>query len=183
MVFHDLIILIYGFKKISLPKASKDNTGAKIFRPISMLPAIGKVFEKKIETRIRDYCEKNRKLCGFRKGKSTIHPLAILQNKINENLNVGNITSVLLLDIQAFDCVWYSGSIHKMMDVGIDLRHCKLVYNLLRHRKFRVNFNGQFSEIKDIPYGIPQGSTVSPLAFIIYTNDMPTLQLTRTNYS
>lgn len=97
-----------------------------------MLPSIGKVFEKKIETTIRDYLEKNNKLYdlqfGFRREKSTIHPLAILQNKINEGLNYGNITSILLLDIQAaFDCVWHAGLIHKMISEGIDLRLCKLV--------------------------------------------------------
>lgn len=163
---------------VPIPKAGKDPELIGSYRPISMLSSIGKIFERLIELKIRNYLEDNKLLYeyqfGFRKGNATEHALSILQNDINDGLNVGKITSVVLLDIQAaFDTVWHEGLIHKMMKLGIDPILCGLTLSYLKNRTFTVNHFNKKSSFKKINAGVPQGSSISPLYFLIYVNDAP----------
>lgn len=164
---------------IPIPKAAKDNSIITNYRPISMLQSIAKLFEKKIETIIRKYLEENNLLYdmqfGFRAGMNTSHPLSLMQKQISNGLNRGETTSVVLLDIQsAFDTVWQDALISKMMKMGVNSNICTLTKSYLSERYFWVKYKNGTSTIKTIPSGTPQGSSLSPLLFLIFINDMPT---------
>ena len=72
----------------------------------------------------------------------------------------------------AFDCVWYSALIHKLQRIGINGALLNWMIDYLKDRKQRVVINGQFLDLKDILCGVPLGSILGPLLFLIYLNDI-----------
>ena len=102
-----------------LPKEGKDTTLPQNYRPIALLDNIGKMFEKIINTRLRQFLEDNKlynsQQYGFRQRKSTTHVINIIHECIKHNSVQGFKTAILSKDVQkAFDTVWHSGIIWKI---------------------------------------------------------------------
>ncbi|CAL4204942.1 unnamed protein product, partial [Meganyctiphanes norvegica] len=102
-----------------LPKDGKDITLPQNYRPIALLDNIGKIFEKIINSRLRQYLEDNNlynsQQYGFRQGKSTTHVINMIHECIKHNSAQGFKTAILSKDVQkAFDTVWHSGLIWKI---------------------------------------------------------------------
>ena len=152
-------------------------TAPKNYHPISLLPLISKIIEKVIHDQTQkypdDYNILYRYQSGFRKSYSTDSCLSYLNNTIATGFESGLYTGMILIDLQkAFDTINHDILISKMKHLGFSKEATLWFKSYLSNRKFKVHINKTFSESGNLLCGVPQGSTVGPLLFLLYINDM-----------
>ena len=150
----------------------------KNYRPISLLSLISKIIEKVIHYQTQAYLDENKILyrfqSGFRKHFSTDSCLSNLNNKIATGFESGLHTRMILIDLQkAFDTINHEILINKMEFLGLSKNVILWFKSYLSHREFKVNLNKSFSEPGQLLCGVPQGSILDPILFLLYINDMP----------
>ena len=148
------------------------------YRPISLLPSFSKIFEYVIFKQLYSYMDDNRLFSleqyGFRTGHSTELAALHLVNHLTKQMDTGKIPINIYIDLsKAFDTLDHAILLDKLKYYGIRGVAYRLFHSYLSNRYQYVEFNGSISSTKVIDTGVPQGSILGPLLFLIYINDLP----------
>lgn len=165
---------------IMIPKPGKPPHEATSYRPISLLPVMSKLFEKILLKRLKPIIERKNLIpnhqFGFRDKHSTIDQVHRITDIIEKALEEKKVCSTMFLDVaQAFDKVWHEGLNYKLKTL-LPNQYTEILKSYLTERFFRIKQDDAYSELKEIKAGVPQGSVLGPVLYLLYTSDLPELE-------
>ena len=147
------------------------------YRPISLLPVLSKVLEKIVHSRVVKFLDKHKVLYegqyGFRGNRGTCDAILDLTGNIIENIDKGNFTIAVFLDMsKAFDSINHQTLFKKLEFYGLRGNVLSWFTSYLENRYIKVNYRDVYSDQYIVKYGTPQGSVLGPLIYIILANDL-----------
>ncbi len=154
-----------------------DKSSPSNYRAISLISCVGKVMERVVFKHIYNYLKDNSLIykhqSGFLPNHSTVYQLIDIYNQITKAFDEKKSTCMVFCDIsKAFDRVWHRGLLFKLRQNGISGVLVNWVSSYLQNRSQRVFVGSTLSDEKQINAGVPQGSVLGPLLFLIYVNDI-----------
>lgn len=163
---------------VPLYKNKGDKSAPSSYRPISILSCASKIFGRLLKKQILSFCLDHDVIpdCqfGFMPGRSTVWQLLMTIESWQEALDAGHVVHSLFLDVaKAFDRVDHALLLSKLQSIGFGDQAVNWVSNYLKGRAIRTVVGNSMSELKSISSGVPQGSVLGPLLFIIFFSDLP----------
>ena len=159
-------------------KNKGSNTGSNNYCPISVIGHIPECFEKMVDMQSREYLLAHafitQSQSAFMKLHSTQTSLHHVIDSFLDNINHGEFTGVCLFDlVKCFDTIDHELVLYKLGKYGLTETELLWFSNYISDRSQVVNINGQLSSTKPIKTGVPQGSVLEPLLFLLFINDFP----------
>lgn len=161
---------------------SGDSANTNNYRPISVLSIMSKLLEQMLASRLSDFLFGNNLIYerqyGFRTGCSTLTATCEMVDEIYSSLDKRKFSGALFLDLKkAFDTINHVLLLRKLECYGIRGKALLLLENYLGNRQQFVTVNGERSCLRNISIGVPQGSNLGPLLFLVFINDLSRLKL------
>ena len=156
---------------------SESKSSMNNYRPISVLPIMSKVFERIVHTQLSKYLEKHKLLSnnqyGFRNRRSTQQAVTILTDSVALSIDELKYTGAVFLDLRkAFDMVDHERLLLKLDSFGVSATEQNWFIDYLFNRKQYVSYNSTSSNLMSITRGVPQGSILGLLLFLLFINDI-----------
>ena len=155
-----------------------DSADLSNYRPISVLPCFSKILERLMYNQLYKHLSNSKilypKQFGFQKSHSTDHALLQLADQIYEPFELNEYITGVFIDLsKAFDTVDHNIMLKKLENYGISGTHDQWFRNYLSNRKQYIQFDGwQKTNYKTVKCGVPQGSILEPLFFLLYINEL-----------
>ena len=167
---------------IAIHKPGKPKKDPTSYRPISLTPHLGKVYERIIKTRLESFLEKHNIIpvcqAGFRKGRSCTDHIVKLTAHMRKAISAKRTLLATFFDVKrAFDTVWHSKLLDKLGKLGVSGRMYNFIASFLSNRSLQVKIGQSLSQKHFLDMGVPQGSVIAPTLFSIMLHDISTLEL------
>lgn len=163
--------------KVTALFKSGDRTNPSNYRPISILPTLSKILEKVVHSQFQEFLNSNNLLSnkqfGFRSKRSTTAALSSFADEVLENMEQGNLCGAVFLDLtKAFDTVDHRILLSKLSTIGVSPSSLKWFESYIGHRKQQTSCGNELSDALPMIYGVPLGSILGPLLFLVYINNL-----------